>query len=514
MRAVFVPHCWVVWRLSAAGEAITMLHRAGAAGGVYNVGQEVLAYFLLTDGRIGIKNSMNQYSLILSLLLGLSMLPPVTTDAATLQVSTFSVDITPPLGRPVGLGFIPPLTTIEHPLLARGLLLDDGRQRVVLCTLDWMEVHNESYDFLREVIAEAASVSPQSVFVHAVHQHSAPAISTAAQRLQLDKNDPRRVATAEYLSETGRRIAGALRECRGDQQQITHLASGKATVERVASSRRLEKADGSIQGRSSSTKGSPELRELPEGTIDPVVRTVGLFQRQQAVVYLHYYATHPMSFYGDGRASYDIPGIIRKDLEEKTGAFHLYFTGCGGDVAMGKYNDGSVEARQQLTGRLQQGIEKSMASLQRVRLGTEQFQWSVVPLRLSRREDAAFGREANEQILADDEAKESIRRKAAIALAWLDRNEAGKPVEISCLSIGHVQLLHLPGEPFVQYQLAAQQMHPDRFICVAGYGDCGMGYIGGDRIFTDRGGYEQTYSFSGPSEQRMLEKIRQALHKE
>jgi hypothetical protein len=221
-----------------------------------------------------------------------------------------------------------------------------------------------------------------------------------------------------------------------------------------------------------------------------------------------------MSFYGDGRASYDIPGIIRKNLEEKTGAFHLYFTGCGGDVAMGKYNDGSVEARQQLTGRLQQGIEKSMASLQRVRLGMEDYHWSVVPLTLSRREDAAFGREANEQILADDEAKESIRRKAAIALAWLDRNEAGKPVEISCLSIGHVQLLHLPGEPFVQYQLAAQQMYPDRFICVAGYGDCGMGYIGGDRIFTDSGGYEQTYSFSGPSEKRMLEKIRQALQGE
>ena len=47
-------------------------------------------------------------------------------------------------------------------------------------------------------------------------------------------------------------------------------------------------------------------------------------------------------------------------------------------------------------------------------------------------------------------------------------------------------------QAFVQYQLAAQKMQPNRFVCVAGYGDCGMGYIGGDRIDTDGGGYEQS----------------------
>ena len=457
---------------------------------------------------------MKNVRLLFVLLLGLHALVPGDASATRLEVSTFSVNITPPLGRPVGLGFIPELTTMEHPLLARGLVLDDGQRRVVLCTLDWMEVHNESYNFLREVIAEAAGISPSHVFVHCLHQHSAPAISTAAQRLQLDRNDPRRVATAGYLSETGRRIALAVRTAPGRKQAVTHLASGKATVERVASSRRLEKEDGSIQGRSSSTRGSPELRALPEGRIDPDVRTVAFFQRQRLVVCLHYYATHPMSYYGDGRASFDIPGIVRADLEKQTGAFHLYFTGCGGDVAMGKYNDGSPQAREQLADRLQAGIEESMSRLQRVRLETGRYQWSVVPLVLNRRSDPSFGRPANEEILQDTTADHSKRLKAAITLAWIDRCEAGIPVEISCLSIGHVQLLHLPGEPFVQYQLAAQQMQSGRFICVAGYGDCGMGYIGGDRIFTDRGGYEQTYSFSGPSEQQMLEKIRQALKRD
>ena len=95
--------------------------------------------------------------------------------------------------------------------------------------------------------------------------------------------------------------------------------------------------------------------------------------------------------------------------------------------------------------------------------------------------------------------------------AWLERCDADRPVELSCLSVGRVQMLHLPGEPFVQYQLAAQQMQSDRFVCVAGYGDCGMGYIGDDRIFTDRGGYEQTYSFAGPCQNLFTDAIRKLL---
>ncbi len=84
-------------------------------------------------------------------------------------------------------------------------------------------------------------------------------------------------------------------------------------------------------------------------------------------------------------------------------------------------------------------------------------------------------------------------------------------IDLSCLAIGDVRLVHLPGEPFVQYQLATQKMSPSNFVAVAGYGDCGMGYIGGDRIFKDRGGYEQTYSFAGPCEQQLLAAIEELL---
>jgi DNA-binding beta-propeller fold protein YncE len=433
----------------------------------------------------------------------------VTVADDGLKVATFSVDITPPLGQPVGLGFIPILKTAEHPLLARGILLQDSEVSCVVCTLDWMEVHNESYDFLREAIGEAAGVPASHVALHCLHQHTAPAMSTAAQRLQLDESDPRRIASAEYLLDVSKKIAAAVRESQDNWQNVTSIGAGKAKVERVASNRRLERADGSIQGRSSNTKKSPTLRELEEGLIDPWVRTVSFEGSDGAIAQLHYYASHPQSFYGDGRATYDVPGIIRERLEKNGGPFQLYVTGCGGDVAFGKYNDGSPEARTQLAARLQTGIEQSIASLKPHPVAP--MQWSVEPVRFPFRTDDAFSEATSRRILRDPDASESQTRKAAIALAWIERARSERPVELSCLSIGQVQMLHLPGEPFVQFQLTAQQMRPNSFVCVAGYGDCGMGYIGGERIFTDRGGYEQTYAFAGPCEKLFLAAIRNVL---
>jgi hypothetical protein len=374
-----------------------------------------------------------------------------------------------------------------------------------------MEVHNESYDFLRQAIGDAAGVPESHVALQALHQHTAPAINTAAQRFEFNADDPRRIATADYVVDAAKKLTAAIRTSRQHWQQVTHIGTGKSKVERVASNRRLAREDGSIQVRSSNTKSSPALRDLPEGLIDPWVRTISLDDGERTVADLHYYASHPQSFYGDGRVSYDVPGIIRERLEKKTGAFQLYLTGCGGDIAFGKYNDGSRQARSELTARLQTGIEQSIANIKRTPIAA--MNWTVEPIKFPSRKDEAFSEVANRRMLDDPKANAGQRRKAAIALAWIERlkSKPAKPVELSCLTIGRVKMLHLPGEPFVEYQLAAQKMQPEHFVCVAGYGDCGMGYIGGDRIYTDRGGYEQTYAFAGPCEKLFLSAIKRLL---
>ena len=96
-----------------------------------------------------------------------------------------------------------------------------------------------------------------------------------------------------------------------------------------------------------------ELRALPEGLIDPWLKTVAFYENEEKLAALHYSATHPMSYYGRGRVSSDFVGLARKQRQkEEPGCLHVYFTGCSGNVAAGKYNDGSEEMRPILTRRI------------------------------------------------------------------------------------------------------------------------------------------------------------------
>jgi hypothetical protein len=47
----------------------------------------------------------------------------------------------------------------------------------------------------------------------------------------------------------------------------------------------------------------------------------------------------------------------------------------------------------------------------------------------------------------------------------------------------------MPGELFVEYQLAAKKMRPDCHVTMAAYGDYGTAYIGTEIAYS-QGGYE------------------------
>jgi hypothetical protein len=91
--------------------------------------------------------------------------------------------------------------------------------------------------------------------------------------------------------------------------------------------------------------------------------------------------------------------------------------------------------------------------------------------------------------LEDSSAPLGDRIRAARDLAWVRRAAAGKTIGLSCLRLPGVYVLNMPGELFVEYQLAAAKMRPDAMVCMAAYGDYGPGYIGTAIAYT-QGGYE------------------------
>lgn len=443
------------------------------------------------------------------LLLSAALTCPAST-ASGLELAAFVADITPPLGEGVGIGFIREQATIEHPLYARGVVLRDGGGVYVLCALDLCGLVSDSYDMFREKIAAAAGTESGRVAVQSLHQHTAPVYDANARR-HLYRDDPEKLERGlRFARKSAERVAKAVREAMKSFQKVTHVGTSKAKVERVASNRRIPRPDGSLLSRLSSTKDE-KLRAAPEGTIDSWLRTVSLFDGDKALAQLHYYATHPQTFYGKGRITYDAPGIALERLQKETGVPQIYFTGCGGNVAMGKYNDGKPETRTLLARRLYDAMAHSSAQSPRCKQPATRIGWTTRAVSFSLRNEPAFSAETQRQILANPTAAFSTKIKAAELLGWIERVEAGRPIELSCLSIGSVRIVHLPGEPFVQFQLAAQKAAPDSFVAVAGYGDCGPWYIGEDRIYTDRGGYEQAWAFTAPCEELMTTTIRRLL---
>jgi hypothetical protein len=410
--------------------------------------------------------------------------------------------VTPPRGSPLDCGFDPPVDTVEHPLLAKGIIIEDGANRYVLCAVDWCGLCNSAHDLVRARIADAAGTRSERVALHAVHQHTAPVADVEAQQILAAIDGAPPTTDLGFLDQAAEGICAAVRQAQ--PVPVTHVGTSWAPVDRVASSRRILQPDGTILKRSSSTTEPLEIAAA-EGLIDGFVRTVTLLNGGSLVAQLHYYACHPQTFYRDGRVSYDTAGIARERLQQETGVLQVYFNGCGGEIAMSKYNDGSFEARAQLAQRLYDGLAQAARAPEIAPI--DALRWQVRSFDLTPRQASEFGDATCRRTLADASEPAANRVKAAMILAFRERVRAGCRYEVSALTIGSARILHLPGEPFVEYQLYAQRMCGDHFVAVAGYGDCAMWYIPTDQAFRERGGYETTWAFAEPCEAVLKQSI-------
>jgi len=417
-------------------------------------------------------------------------------DDGKLRVATFCSDVTPPLGSPSYGG--KPLETVETRLLAKGIVLDDGRQRYVLCAVDWCGLCGSAHMLFRDKIAAGAETDVSNVAVHTVHQHTAPYLPIGSLEIRDKAGNPPEGVDPPVVHQIADRLGEAVRKSLDRFQPFNSIGTGQAKVDRVASARRILTGDGKIRTRWSACT-DPELRAEPEGYIDPMLKTITLAQGDKPLVRLHYYATHPQSFYGDARVCYDVPGFARERLEEKEKVFQIYFTGCAGDVVMGKYNDRTPQARTELTDRLYAGMEASVASTQMAPV--ERIDWRTLPVVLPLKDETEHDVAKNRAVMEDAKTPDKERMQAArrIALAeWMTQ-----PLQLTLLRMGPAELVHVPGESMIEFQLFTQKQKPDRFVAVAAYGDLATGYICTEQAFSE-GGYEPSASHVAPKSEAIL----------
>ncbi|MFN5654738.1 MAG: hypothetical protein ACK47U_02525 [Verrucomicrobiota bacterium] len=405
--------------------------------------------------------------------------------AEPVKVATFDVDATPPLGS--AMAYDPVKRLDDLTLRCRGVVITGSGEPIVLCAVDWIGIANEGHDAFRAALAQAAGTTPARVAVHALHQHDAPGCDFTAEKLIKDlgvqgysrfEGDFHRVVIA--------RAAEAIKRALPTAREATHWGWGEAAVKEVASQRRLLGPDGKVKfTRTSSTKNAA-MRAEPEGVIDPLVTSLSFWDKTGPIAVLTSYACHPQSYYRLGYPSPDFPGIARFIRSQSwPHTLHVHFNGAGGNVTAGKYNDGAWENRMVLANRLADGMKEALDKTVKTPLSSADVGWASVPVRLP----LSTHLKADELVAKLKATTPKGYISYGDQLAWLKRHESGHAIDITCLRVGSSRMLHLPGELFVEYQLAAKAMRPDLHVAVAAYGDYGPGYIGSTCAY-EQGGYE------------------------
>jgi hypothetical protein len=412
------------------------------------------------------------------------------------RVAPFRADATPPLGAP--LIWVTPAARVADPLWAKGLLIESKGKRYVLCAVDWCGIGGAVHDLIRARIAKAAGAETSAVELHVIHQHTAPYLEGDGQNRLAKEQQPPLLYPQSAIEAMADRIAVAVEKARAALQPVDSIGLGQAEVKGVASARRI-RLDGKLSTRYSTSGKDPAMAAAPDGPIDPFLKTITFAKGDKPVARLHYYATHPQTFCCEGTISADFVGAARESVEkDEAGVAQIYFTGAAGDVTVGKYNDGTVEKRKQLEERLREGIRASIRATQYQPL--QEVSWRAYALRLPPRPADDPVLIAYRAKMLDLKATGNDRLRGAIAVAWSERK---RPIQISALYLGPATVVHLPGEPLLEFQKFAQQQRPGQFVAVAGYGDIAPGYVCPDLAHRE-GGYEPSASNTPPGAEAVL----------
>lgn len=414
----------------------------------------------------------------------------------TLKLAPFRFDVTPPEGHSLCGGWIKPVVGVTDPLEAIGFVLLGAGAPIVLCAVDWTGLLNECHIQWRSALAEAAGTTPDRVAVQCVHQHNAPFACLESESLVEAQGDLPHIVERAFFQQCLDRGREAVTKGLAQARPVTHVAHSQAKVEQVASNRRVSRnPDGTVKAMRGSSCTDEALRAMPEGLIDPWLKTVAYYDGATKIASCHYYATHPMSYYGDGLVTSDFAGLARKQRQaEEPECTHIYFTGCAGNISAGKYNDGSHPVRAVLTQRMYEGIVRSESGLTPVPIET--VGWRTADL--TPPANAKYDAETLAREIGNHENPVVGRNRPSYTLTWLRRVEKGTPIVLSSLMVNDISLLHLPAECFIQYQLRSQELAPERFVATAAYGDGGPWYIPTKEEYP-LGGYECSVAFCDPS---------------
>jgi neutral ceramidase len=381
---------------------------------------------------------------------------------SNLRAGVAKVDITPAKTEGVLVtGHRRVVQGVRDPLRAGVLILDDGKTRAAIVTLDTIGAWDELVRLARKEIPPRADVPPEHILIAASHNHSAPGFE----------------ADSEWGRELIEKLADAAERAASDMRTVT-VGYGEDDISFGINRRKV------IDGRA-------VVRLNPDGPNDNRVKVLRFDDGSSLtpLAVLMHAVCHPCFFtWGDGGSppypngypwmSADFPGeaqtFVEKCYDGETSS--LFLQGCAGDIRPnlpGYPYRCADEADIQWAGRDLGGAVVRALSRSLIR---EELNWreSHYPIRVASR------------------------------VVMLPGKTGQVRAELMAMKIGPFLLLTMPGEPMVEYGFKLEEAIADRAVpIVIGYANGNIGYIATADAY-EVGGYEPNRSRLAPDAELLI----------
>ena len=392
-------------------------------------------------------------SWVCAAVLPLLTMPPAW--CAGLRAGVAKVEITPPVGVQMW-GYSNrkgPASGTLDPLYARVLVLEAGDQRLALLTVDLGRPFGpESLDWLRKVTRNDAAY----LLGAATHTHSGPVISD-----QYANGRP------EWETSALEKIARAIAEARSRLAEA-QLGTGYGFV-LIGHNRLRVNPDGTV------TWFERNLTQIPTVPVDGTVSVLRIDTKTgEPLAILVNYACHPVIFGSDNlQYSADYPAVMEKTVEDAFDGKPLCFflQGAAGDInpyfAVTPLAEDAIAMRDRAGQTLGREAVRVAKSIHTRADPHPELRFSEERVKVHLRWNPEKWREAMMAVFGP----------AALQTFPL---RSGGDIELSVTTVllnRKIAILTMPGEPFVQYQIAWRERCPVRDAFFMGYANGYDGYF-------------------------------------
>ena len=433
---------------------------------------------------------------------------PVT---APLRAGAAQVDITPTAGVHIAgtIHMYRPAAFVLDPIYAKALFLESrvpGQPTRAICivSLDIVIITDQYVRAIRSFVADRFGLDPDAVLVHAVQNHTGPALGHFMIR------DEEQSISSEWRWVRGgddryhpyalERIFHCLEQAHAALRPV-QIGVGSGIEGRVAFNRRMVMRDGRISMPAGGSRIDAQSRYL-EGPMDPELGVLCL--RADSLRFpamLLSYTCHPVNVFPKPIISADWPGALADEVRATYGeqCVPLVLNGACGNINPWDPYDPHYERDHRRMGAILAGtartVLETLAFDDRAELD---WRSEHVQLPLRRPDEAELAearqllREHPEPNWTDDQHRQVdpqwVYAKALVEHQVLVERGTTWDYEIQILRVGPAAFVGLPGEPFVEGGLRIKLASPS-FPTYVVHNTNYAAYIPTREAF-ERGGYE------------------------